>query len=349
MSSFSLPEIQPVTTILRDKIQHKIDRKTKPLGALGHLEKISLQIAEIQNTLTPKLIDPILLLFAADHGITDEGVSAYPKEVTWQMVQNFLAGGACCNVFAKYNEIQIKVVDAGVDHEWQTNHASLYQTKIRRGTDNFKLKPAMSVKEAETCLQRGMEFLRREEFAKTNVLLFGEMGIGNTSSASMLLSCITGIPLSELVGSGTGLNQEGRNHKVKILSEAQRRGGIPHSGIDIIAEYGGFEIGMMAGAILEAARQKKTILIDGFIATAGFAIAHQLQPNIKDYCIFAHKSEEKGHRLVLEHYQIKPLLDLNMRLGEGTGALAAYPLLEMSVRFLNEMASFEEAGVSDKD
>lgn len=349
MSLFSLPEIHPVTKVWRDQIQQKIDTKTKPLGSLGALESVALQISEIQNTTSPKLQNPKLILFAGDHGITEEPVSLYPKDVTWQMVFNFLNGGACANVFAKHSGIGVEVVDSGVDHDWDGNTKHLIQKKIRKGTSNFLKSAAMTKEEASQSLQTGINLVSEGKYKDTNVFLFGEMGIGNTSSASLILSHLTGISLSKLVGKGTGLNPEGKNAKLQILEKAYQRTGKLNDPFEILSEFGGFEIGMMAGAMLGAASKQNLFIVDGFITTAAYLLAYHLSPNVKDYAIFSHVSDEEGHIVVLDHYQIKPLLKLNLRLGEGSGALAAYPLIELSVKFMNEMASFADAGVSDSD
>lgn len=349
MSPFSLPSISPVTDVLRDSIRNKIDNKTKPVGSLGDLEAIALQLAEIQNTLTPSLNHPKLILFAGDHGITEEPVSLYPKDVTWQMVLNFLSGGACANVFAKHSYIEVEVVDSGVDHDWDDHSPKPIQRKIRKGTSNFLKQSAMSLNEAKETIISGIELLSEKRYESTNIFLFGEMGIGNTSSASLVLSQLTEIPLNQLVGRGTGLTNSAKDIKFKILSEAFQRTGKIKDPLEVLSEFGGFEIGMMAGAMIGAAAQRKAFVVDGFITTAAFAIAFALNPTVKSYAIFSHLSEEEGHTVVLEHWKIKPLLRLNLRLGEGSGALAAYPLIELSVKFLNEMASFADAGVSNTD
>jgi nicotinate-nucleotide--dimethylbenzimidazole phosphoribosyltransferase len=348
MTEFYLPKISPVSKSLSQAIQEKIDSKTKPLGSLGNLEAIAFQIANIQNTLSPNLNHPILTLFAADHGVTEEGVSAYPKEVTWQMVLNFLNGGACSNVFAKFNQIDIEVVDAGVDHKWDQSFPNLHERKIGAGTHNFKNRPAMDKHEAERAIEQGFAWMKEERFHDSSLVLFGEMGIGNTSAASIILSCLTGLPLDVLTGRGTGIDEKAKAHKLEILKQAMARGGNPKDPFKILTEYGGFEIAMMAGAIYYSAYQKKIIIIDGFIATAAFALAHAMSSSVQEYCIFSHQSDEAGHKHVLDYYKVSPLLSLKLRLGEGTGALAAYPLVAMSLLFFNEMASFASANVSDK-
>ncbi|MDF3820400.1 nicotinate-nucleotide--dimethylbenzimidazole phosphoribosyltransferase [Leptospira sp. 96542] len=346
MSQFLPPEPKRLTNALRDSIQAKIDSKTKPVGSLGALETITFKIANIQNTLEPKLKNPTLLLFAADHGITEEPVSLYPKDVTWQMVENFLRGGACANVFARFNQINVEVIDAGVDHDWSETPTNFHSKKIRYGTKNFKIESAMTLEDANQCLTSGFDFAQSEKFSSSNVFLFGEMGIGNTSSASMILSQLTGIPLIDLVGRGTGLNEKQKENKLKILEDAYKRTGRITDPIKVLSEFGGFEIGMMAGAIIGAAAANKLIIIDGFIATAAYVLAQSISDNIRDYVLFSHLSDEKGHKKVLDFLKFQPILQLNLRLGEGSGALAAYPIIELALKFLNEMASFSEAGVS---
>lgn len=338
-------KISNVKGVLRPKLQHKIDHKTKPPGSLGKLEELGLQIGLIQNTLEPRLTNPHLLVFAGDHGIVAEGVSAYPQDVTWQMVMNFLNGGAAINVFCRQHNIVLQVVDAGVNHTFPKNAPGLIHSKAGRGTANFALEPAMTVAQAQTCIDTGAAIVRRIHATGCNVIGFGEMGIGNTSSAAVLMSLLCGIPLPQCVGRGTGLDDKALNHKLAVLTKAVAAQGWPNTPIEILATYGGFEIAQMTGAILQAAESGMAVLIDGFIASSAFLVAHALEPAVKDYGIFCHQSREQGHKLLLDHLQAQPLLSLGMRLGEGTGAAVAYPLLVSAVSFLNEMASFESAGV----
>ncbi len=341
-------QISPLDGALKAALQNKIDYKTKPFGALGRLEEIALQIGLIQNTLSPQLNKPTMLVFAGDHGIAASGVSPYPQAVTAQMVLNFLAGGAGINVFAKQNNMQLRVIDVGVNHQFVPN-PNLIDAKIDMGTANFLHAPAMLLAQCEQAFARGAAIAKQEINAGCNVLGFGEMGIANTSSASCLMSVLCNMPIEECVGRGTGLDDAGLINKTAILKQA-----IQHHSIDnqdvmrVLATFGGFEIAMMAGAMLGAAEQKALLLIDGFIATAALLIASKLQPNILQYCVFAHCSGEVGHRKLLDYLGAKPLLDLGMRLGEGTGAALALPLVQAAVNFLNEMASFESAGVSEK-
>lgn len=333
---------------LKDALMHKINHKTKPLGALGLLESVALQIGLIQNTLTPQLHKPALLIFAGDHGVVAAGVSPYPQEVTAQMVLNFLQGGAAINVFARQNEMQLRVVDAGVNHVFEP-HPELIHAKVGHGTRNFLLEPAMTLAQCEQALALGAELAEKEISAGSNVLGFGEMGIGNTSSASCLMSVLCNKPIEQCVGRGTGFDDVGLAKKTATLKQALAAHQIADGdALQALATFGGFEIAMMVGAMLAAAQQKAVLLIDGFIATSALLVAYHLQPDILQYCVFAHCSGEAGHRQLLEYLGAKPLLDAGLRLGEGTGAVLAYPMVQAAVNFLNEMASFESAGVSEK-
>ena len=340
--------ITPLDTTLVDALQAKIDTKTKPLGALGRLEWLAMQIARIQQTLTPSLNQPQMLVFAGDHGAARAGVSAYPQDVTWQMVENFLAGGAAINVFARQMRLGLRVVDAGVAHDFGPRE-KLIDGKIAAGTANYIEQPAMSPAQRDKALQFGRKLAHNLAERGCNAVGFGEMGIGNTASASLITHGITGVPLPQVVGRGTGLDDAGLDRKQTLLGAALARGGRPDDPLALLAEYGGFEIAMMAGAMLGAAEKRMLLMIDGFIVTAALLVAHAVCPAILDYCVFAHRSEEAGHRAQLAHLDAVPLLDLGLRLGEGTGAALAWPLVQAAVNFLNEMASFEAAGVSDKE
>jgi len=333
---------------LKDALIHKINQKTKPLGALGLLESTALQIGLIQNTLTPQLSNPAVLVFAGDHGVVEAGVSPYPQAVTAQMVLNFLQGGAAINVFARQNNMQLRVVDAGVNYTFD-DHPGLIHAKVGRGTQNFLLEPAMTLAQCEQALASGATLAEQEINAGCNVLGFGEMGIGNTSSASCLMSVLCNVPIEQCVGRGTGFDDTGVVKKTATLKQALEAHQLTDAdAMQALATFGGFEIAMMAGAMLGAAQQKAVLLIDGFIATSALLVAYHLQPNILQYCIFAHRSGEAGHRQLLTYLGADPLLDAGLRLGEGTGAVLAYPMVQAAVNFLNEMASFESAGVSEK-
>ena len=332
-------------------LHNKIDRKTKPLGALGLLEKTALKIGLIQQSLTPALNNPQMLVFAGDHGAAKAGVSAFPQEVTWQMVENFLAGGAAINVFARQNGFGLSVVDAGVAHDFGDQRAGLIDVKVAAGTANYIEQPAMTVAQCAQAIEQGAGIVLGLAAAGCNVVGFGEMGIGNTAAASLLTHCLTGLPLADCVGRGTGLDDAGLARKQDLLDQAlvrYRNGGGDNDPFTVLAEFGGFEIASMVGAMLAAAEAKMVLLIDGFIVGSAALVASRLAPALLDYCVFCHRSAEAGHRTQLLAMGAEPLLDLGLRLGEGTGAALAYPLVQSAVAFLNEMASFESAGVSDQ-
>jgi nicotinate-nucleotide--dimethylbenzimidazole phosphoribosyltransferase len=335
-------------------LQHKIDQKTKPLGALGQLEAVAKKIGLIQQSLTPQLQQPQMLVFAGDHGAAKAGVSAFPQEVTWQMVENFLAGGAAINVFSRQNGLALSVVDAGVAHDFG-RRPGLIDAKIAPGTANYIEQSAMTTAQCALAISSGAEIVRGLAAAGCNVVGFGEMGIGNTAAASLITHCLTGASLAECVGRGTGLDDAGLVRKQGLLEQALQRyrahGGSAsgnNSPLAVLAEFGGFEIAMMAGAMLAAAEAGMVILVDGFIVTSAALTAAKLFPALVDYCVFCHRSAEPGHQAQLRAMQAEPLLDLGLRLGEGTGAALAYPLVQAALSFLNEMASFESAGVAGK-
>ena len=341
--------IQSVSKDILADLKHKIDNKTKPIGALGQLEEIAAQIGSIQNSLNPKLSKPAIVVFAGDHGIAADGaVNLYPQEVTWQMVYNFLAGGAAINVFANQNEIDIKVVDAGVNHDFEPN-PKLIDAKVAKGTKNYLHEPAMTEEQSIEAIEKGAEIVKNIEQQGCNIIGFGEMGIGNTSAASLLMSALTKVPIEQCVGSGTGLDGQGVERKKQVLSEVMQKHNENSSVLNVLSYYGGFEIAMICGGILQATELGMVIMIDGFIVTSALLVASKLHPEVLDYCLFAHTSEEKGHQKLLDYLDAKPILNLNMRLGEGTGAAVAYPIIKSAVNFLNKMASFESAEVSNKD
>jgi len=341
-------EILPLDKSLENKIQHKINLKTKPLGALGILEKVALQIGLIQNTAEPKLQNPTILVFAGDHGIAEKGeVNSYPQIVTQQMVYNFLKGGAAINAFCSQNNIDLKIIDAGVNHDFK-NIDGLINAKIAFGTKNYQLEPAMSEEQCITAIKKGADIILETYQNGCNVIGFGEMGISNSSAAALLMSYFTDITIAECVGSGAGLSIETIKTKQSILQTVFEKH-TPNTPVEALTAFGGFEIAMITGAILKAAELRMTILIDGFIVTAALLAANAIHENVLDYCIFAHTSNEQGHQKMLDFLETKPLLYLGMRLGEGTGAAVAYPILESAVAFLNNMASFEEANVTKKE
>ena len=332
---------------LKEQLKHKIDFKTKPLGALGLLESLALQVGQIQNTLTPELKKPTILVFAADHGLADEGVSPYPKEVTWQMVMNFVAGGAAINVFCRQNGINLKVVDAGVDFDFPDGVAVI-NAKIARGSRNMRHEPAMTAEECSAAVQKGRELVKPEAESGCNIIGFGEMGIGNTSASSLLMHRFLNIPIEECTGAGTGSHGEQLTRKMQILKEVSEKYD-PKTPEETLATFGGLEIAMMVGSMLEAHDQGMILLIDGFIATAAALTAIRMNPEVRDNCVFCHSSNERGHKQMLEQLDARPMLHLDLRLGEGTGAALALPLVQAAVNFLNEMSSFESAGVANKE
>lgn len=340
------PDFAPAPSLdpeLREKIQQSIDSKTKPVGSLGRLENLALQIALAQNSTSPKVESAQVLVFAGDHGAAHEGISAYPVEVTAQMVGNFLQGGAAISVFSRLFGLDFRVIDAGVAQTLQA-HPKLCDLKIAQGTKNYIEEPAMSQAQARLAMARGAELAMQAK--GEDLLVLGEMGIGNSSSAALLTHCITGAPLEGCVGRGTGLDDDGLGRKHKRLSLALERGGRVQDPVAALCEYGGFELAMMVGTMIQAAQARQLVLIDGFIVTASALIACELCPSIRPYLIFSHRSQETGHRHALDHLQASPLLDLELRLGEGSGAALAYPLVQAAAAFLNQMASFESAGVS---
>ncbi len=342
-------DIAAPATALAPALQHKIDQKTKPRGALGRLEPLALQIGLVQQSLAPELRQPHVVVFAADHGAARAGVSAFPQDVTWQMVENFLAGGAAINAFSRQMGLGLSVVDAGVNHEFG-KRAGLIDAKVAPGTANYLEQPAMSAGLRDAALARGRELVHALAANGCNCVGFGEMGIGNTAAASLLTHCLVGeAELATVTGRGTGLDDAGLARKRALLEQALARGGRPADPLAALAEYGGFEIAMMAGAMLGAAEKRMLLLIDGFIVTSALLVAHALAPAVLPYCIFAHRSQEPGHRLQLAHLGAEPLMELDLRLGEGTGAALAFPLVQAAVNFLNEMASFESAGVCGQD
>lgn len=328
-------------------LQEKIDSKTKPVGSLGTLETLAFQMATVFETLNPKIIHPNIVVFAADHGIANHGVSDYPQDVTRQMVNNFLDGGAAINVFCKQNNINLSIVDSGVNYDFPTN-ANLIDAKIAKGTQSFLHVPAMSETELQLCFEKGKSIV--ENIAKTgsNCIGFGEMGIGNTSTASVLMSLLTGFPIEECVGKGTGINDQKLLEKQNILKNALENYSGQAELKKQLAYFGGFEIIQMASGMLTAFDNKMLILVDGFICSVAFLIASKINPNIIKNAVFCHCSAEKVHLQLLEYLEAKPILNLDLRLGEGTGCAIAFPILKSAEAFLNEMASFESAGVSRK-
>ena len=340
-------DLPAVRTDLDDAIRLAIDAKTKPPGSLGRVEALAARIARVQGTVTPRLRRCRLTLFAGDHGVASEGVSAYPQAVTRQMVANFLAGGAAANVFARANGAEIAVVDAGVAGD-PLDAPGLVSRRIAPGTRNFAAEPAMTREQYEKALRVGIE-LADDLGPAPDAVAFGEMGIANTSSATLIAHKLTGAQLDALTGRGTGLDDDGLARKLQVLAHAADRTADRLPPDEALREYGGFEIVMMAGAMIGAARAGAVVIVDGFIASAAALAADALAPTLRDYLVFAHRSAEPGHEVVLDALGASPLLDLGMRLGEGTGALLAWPILRAAAAMLSDMASFESAGVSGPD
>ena len=341
-------QITTINTDLDEQIQKKIDLKTKPLGSLGTLEKIAFKVCQIQQTVNPKLSKPAILVCAGDHGITQENVSPFPQEVTFQMVMNFLGGGAAINVFCRQNNIKLMIADTGVNFDFEPSE-QLLDFKVRKGTRNFAIEPAMTHDECLLAMSNGSKLIEKLHSEGTNIVGFGEMGIGNTTSATALLCKYGNYSAQQATGAGTGLDSDGIKHKASVIEKALKLHQEIKKPIEILATFGGYEIATICGAILKAAELKMTIMSDGFIATSALIVAHAINPAVVDYCLFAHQSNEQGHKLMLEHLDAEPILHLGMRLGEGTGSAIAYPLIQSAVNFMNEMSSFEDAGVSNKD
>lgn len=366
---FTPPVIAPLHTSAADvalaqQLQHNIDFKTKPQGALGQLEALALQLGCIQQSSKIAFHAPQMVVFAGDHGITAEGVSAFPQAVTQQMVANMLAGGAAVNVFARQHGFAVTVVDAGVAADLATLASTLASTqaiaqsgaqpqpqpqflhrKIAPGTQNACITSAMSAAQATAAVQAGVDVVRS---LPGNVLALGEMGIGNTSSAALIFTLLAKLPVEDVAGRGTGLDDAQMQTKLAALRKAAALHANASTPMDVLAAVGGFEIAMMVGAMLQAASQRRVVLVDGFIASAAALLACRLSPSAQDYMVFCHVGAEHGHAALLAHLKATPLLGLGLRLGEGTGALLAWPLLQSAALFLAEMASFEAAGVDQR-
>ncbi|MEZ8785984.1 nicotinate-nucleotide--dimethylbenzimidazole phosphoribosyltransferase [Vibrio splendidus] len=347
-------------------IQHRIDQKTKPLGALGLLEKVAHQLALIQSQGKEAAVEhielnkPSIIIFAGDHGIADEGVSIAPSAVTQQMVLNFLSGGAAINCFCTVNNIDITVVDTGILLPVESDSDMLISQRLGRRTNNFANEAAMSLETVERGIELGTELVSRTISNGTNIIMFGEMGIGNTSSASAILSALSNRSADECVGLGTGINNEQLARKLAVVEQGVARcKGLELKELtdlkdikglkdikEVLAQVGGYEIVQMVGGFLGAYQNRTPILVDGFIVSVAAYVATLIEPNCRDYMIFAHRSEESGHKILLELLDAEPLLDLGLRLGEGTGAALAMPIIRAAAEFYNNMASFENAGVT---
>ncbi|MEZ8855935.1 nicotinate-nucleotide--dimethylbenzimidazole phosphoribosyltransferase [Vibrio atlanticus] len=332
-------------------IQHRIDQKTKPLGALGLLEKVAHQLALIQSQGKETAVEhielnkPRIIIFAGDHGIADEGVSIAPSAVTQQMVLNFLSGGAAINCFCAVNNVEITVVDTGILLPVESDSDMLISQRLGTRTNNFANEAAMSLETVERGIELGTELVSRTISNGTNIIMFGEMGIGNTSSASAILSALANRTADECVGLGTGINNEQLARKVAVVKQGVARCINPDAK-EVLSQVGGYEIVQMVGGFLGAYQNRTPVLVDGFIVSVAAYVATLIEPSCRDYMIFAHRSEESGHKILLELLDAEPLLDLGLRLGEGTGAALAMPIIRAAAEFYNNMASFESAGVT---
>lgn len=329
---------------LQKLLQYNIDQKTKPLGSLGRLEELAMQIGLIQQSTTPQLNAPVMLTIAADHEITHEGVSPAPAEITWQQCLNFCNGGGGIGFLCEQFGFDLHVVDAGVNYDFEA-HPKLIDKKVRKGCRNFLHEPAMTLAECNQALQNGRDVVAYFAEKGTNIIGFGEMGIGNSSPATALLSIYAGIPIDQCTGPGCGLSHQGVQHKSKILEQAIAHLGIAQTPEENLARFGGLEIATIAGGMLEAAQRRMIILVDGFITTSAFLAAHAINQRVRDYAIFSHSSHEPSHKKMLNHVQANAILDLQLRLGEGTGAALCYPIVQASVEMLNKMTSFSETKV----
>jgi nicotinate-nucleotide--dimethylbenzimidazole phosphoribosyltransferase len=341
--------IQPLDEAAMRSARARQDMLTKPRGSLGRLEELSIQLAGMKADPFPSVERKAVIVMAADHGVASEGVSAYPAEVTAQMVLNFLGGGAAINTLARQAGARVSVVDIGVASDFETV-PGLIQRKIMHGTRSLAQGPAMTREDAEQALQVGVDILNEEAARGLDLVATGDMGIGNTTPSSAIAAVMTGLPVPQVVGRGTGIDDQGLQHKVKVIEQALAVNR-PDAGdaLDVLQKVGGLEIAGLAGVMVAAAARRIPVVVDGFISTAAAMIAVGLAPGVREYLISAHQSVEVGHRAMLKHLGLSPLLDLNLRLGEGTGAALAFHLIEASTRILREMATFGEAGVSDKE
>ncbi|MES2609543.1 MAG: nicotinate-nucleotide--dimethylbenzimidazole phosphoribosyltransferase [Pseudomonadota bacterium] len=350
--SFAIPTIADITdATLTARLQHILDFKTKPLGSLGRLEALALRIGQVLGTESPQLVQPQMLVCAGDHGIAARGVSAFPSDVTWQMVENFLAGGAAVSVLARQHGLALTVVDCGVakpiaERNTAPGAPRLLVRKVASGTADASAGPAMTAEQCQQAITNGMEVVRG---LPGNALLLGEMGIANTSIASLLLARLAGLPLAEVTGAGTGLGAAGIERKRTVLQQALDVNVEATSPFGALAALGGYEVATLVGAVLQAAAERRVVVVDGFITSAAVLVASRLQPAVLQRCVFAHRSGERGHSLMLAQMQAEPLLDLGLRLGEGSGAALAWPLLQSACAVLAEMASFESAGVDNRN
>lgn len=338
--------IQAPDKSIEIKLQNKIDYLTKPKGSLGRLEEMAIQIGTIQQTLTPHLLNPQHIIFGGDHGITAEGVSFSPAEVTPQMVFNFLKGGAGINFLVRQHNFSLKIVDAGINYDFEKMEGVI-DRKVRMGTRNYLHEAAITNEEFNQCIEHGAQIVKECFKEGSNIISFGEMGIGNTSASSIWMHLLTNISLEKCVGAGSGFDDEGIRHKYSVLKKAVENFTEDlHNTTEILRYFGGYEMVMAVGAMLQAAELKMIIIVDGFIMSSCALAASKLYPNISDYFIFGHQGDEHGHKFLLDYMGAKPLLKFGLRLGEGTGAVCSFPLIDSAVRMVNEMSTFEHAKVT---
>jgi nicotinate-nucleotide--dimethylbenzimidazole phosphoribosyltransferase len=344
------PSIPPIDIAAAKQAETRQNNLTKPAKSLGRLEEISIQLAGMKSDPCPKVDRKAVIVMAADHGVALEGVSAFPAEVTPQMVLNFLHGGAAINVLARQAGASVTIVDIGVASDFDSSLPGLLQRKIAHGTRNMAKGPAMTIAEAEKAIVCGMDVLAQVAEKGLDLIATGDMGIGNTTPSSAILAVMTGLPVANVTGRGTGLDDTGLARKVKVIEQAiALNQPDPNDALDVLCKVGGLEIAGLAGVMIAAASRRIPVVVDGFISTAAAMIAVGLVQDVRHYLFGSHQSVEIGHKAMHKHLGLIPLIDLNLRLGEGTGAVLAFHLIEASSRILREMATFAEAGVSDKE
>jgi nicotinate-nucleotide--dimethylbenzimidazole phosphoribosyltransferase len=345
-----LPIIQPLNQSAMQFSRQRQNQLTKPAGSLGRLEELSIQLAGITGKNIPQIKDKVIIVMAGDHGVVKEGVSAYPQEVTPQMVLNFLHGGAAINVLSNHIGARVVVVDMGVANDIDTDDEKLIRRRIGLGTMNQVQGQAMKREQAQESIQSGIEIALTEISKGADIIGTGDMGIGNTTPSAAIACALMNVPAEKIAGRGTGVDDDGLKRKIFAIEKSlQVNQPNAKDGLDVLAKVGGFEIGGLAGVMIGAASKNIPVMVDGFISTAAAMIAVTIAPQCKDYLIFAHRSKENGHALMLDWLGVKPLLDLDLRLGEGTGAALGISLAEAACKILSEMATFGEAGVSEKD
>jgi nicotinate-nucleotide--dimethylbenzimidazole phosphoribosyltransferase len=345
----TLSKIEKTDKKAGQEAQKRLDSLTKPPGSLGVLEKVAVKLAEIQGKAMPTLGDKVVMTMAGDHGVVEEGVSPYPQEVTPQMVLNFLNNGAAINVLSNHVGARVVVTDVGIAAD-PIDHPNLNNCKVRRGTRNMAKEPAMTLEEAIAAIEVGIKLVNEQIDRGATVIATGEMGIGNTTPSSAILACYSNEDLKRITGRGTGLDNNGLTKKQQVIKKAlEVNKPDPNNPLDVLRKVGGLEIAALTGVILGAASRKTPVVIDGFISTAAALIAYKINEDCKDYMLASHLSQEPGHKVMLDLMELQPMLYLDLRLGEGTGAVLAFSLLDAAVKIIHEMATFEEAGVSNRD